>query len=150
MAKRDLAIDLYRSFKTGVIKKRKVVEVRNNIATDPQLLGDVLTNLIEERDWKSGVAEGTLFTQWATIVGADIAQHASPVSINENVLTIQSSSTAWATQLQLISNDLLATIQKDATGVLIERLVIIGPQTPTWKKGIRTIRNARGPRDTYN
>ena len=47
MAKRDLAIDLYRSFKTGVIKKRKVVEVRNNIATDPQLLGDVLTNLIE-------------------------------------------------------------------------------------------------------
>jgi predicted nucleic acid-binding Zn ribbon protein len=66
------------------------------------------------------------------------------------VLTIQSSSTAWATQLQLISNDLLATIQKDATGVLIERLVIIGPQTPTWKKGFRTIRNARGPRDTYN
>jgi hypothetical protein len=29
-------------------------------------------------------------------------------------------------------------------------LAIIGPQTPTWKKGIRTIRNARGPRDTYN
>ena len=50
MAKRDLAIDLFRSFKTGIIKKRKVVEVRNNIATDPQLLGDVLTNLIEERD----------------------------------------------------------------------------------------------------
>jgi len=86
MAKRDLAIDLYRSFKTGVIKKRKVVEVRNNIATDPQLLGDVLTNLIEERDWKSGVAEGTLFTQWSSIVGDDIAQHASPVSVNENVL----------------------------------------------------------------
>ena len=82
MAKRDLAIDLYRSFKTGIIKNRKVVEVRNNIATDPQLLSDVLTNLVEERDWKTGVAEGTLFTQWPTIVGADIAQHASPVSIN--------------------------------------------------------------------
>jgi predicted nucleic acid-binding Zn ribbon protein len=66
------------------------------------------------------------------------------------VLTIQSSSTAWATQLNLITTDLLATIQKDATGVLIEKLAIIGPQTPTWKKGIRTIRNARGPRDTYN
>ncbi len=107
MAKRDLAIDLFRSFKTGIIKKRKVVEVRNNTTTDPQLLGDVLTNLIEERDWKAGVAEGTLFTQWATIVGADIAQHASPVSINENVLTIQTTSTAWATQLSLVQNEVL-------------------------------------------
>jgi predicted nucleic acid-binding Zn ribbon protein len=128
MAKRDLAIDLYRSFKTGVIKKRKVVEVRNNIATDPQLLGDVLTNLIEERDWKSGVAEGTLFTQWASIVGDDIAQHASPVSVNENVLTIQS----------------------NPFGATIESVSIIGPNTPSWKRGIRSTRDARGPRDTYN
>ena len=52
MAKRDLAIDLFRFFKTGVIKKKKAMEARNNIATDPQLLGEALTNLIEERDWK--------------------------------------------------------------------------------------------------
>ena len=128
MAKRDLAIDLFRSFKTGVFKKRKVMEVRNNIATDPQLLGEVLTNLIEERDWKSGVAEGTLFTQWAIIVGDDIAQHASPVSINENVLTIQN----------------------NPFGATIESVVIIGPNTPSWKRGIRSTRDARGPRDTYN
>ncbi len=128
MAKRDLAIDLFRSFKTGIIKKRKVVEVRNNTATDPQLLGDVLTNLIEERDWKAGVAEGTLFTQWATIVGADIAQHASPVSINENVLTIQN----------------------NPFGATIESVSIIGPNTPSWKRGIRSTRDARGPRDTYS
>lgn len=150
MAKRDLAIDLFRSFKTGVIKKRKVVEVRNNTATDPQLLGEVLTNLIEERDWKSGVAEGSLFTQWATIVGADIAQHASPVSINENVLTIQTTSTAWATQLTLVSNEILKTIQNNEFGATIESVAIIGPNTPSWKRGIRSTRDARGPRDTYN
>jgi len=150
MAKRDLAIDLFRSFKTGVIKKRKVVEVRNNTATDPQLLGEVLTNLIKERDWKSGVAEGSLFTQWATIVGADIAQHASPVSINENVLTIQTTSTAWATQLTLVSNEILKTIQNNEFGATIESVAIIGPNTPSWKRGIRSTRDARGPRDTYN
>ena len=150
MAKRDLAIDLFRSFKTGIIKKRKVVEVRNNIATDPQLLGDVLTNLIEERDWTSGVAEGTLFTQWATIVGDDIAQHALPVSINENVLTIQTTSTAWATQLTLVQNEVLKTIQNNPFGVTIESISIIGPNTPSWKRGIRSTRDARGPRDTYN
>ena len=150
MAKRDLAIDLFRSFKTGAIKKKKIVEARNNIATDPQLLGDILTNLIEERDWKSGVAEGSLFTQWATIVGADVAQHASPVSINENVLTIQTTSTAWATQLSLVANEVLKTIQNNPFGATIESISVIGPNTPSWKRGIRSTRDARGPRDTYN
>jgi len=150
MAKRDLAIDLFRSFKTGAIKKRKIVEVRNNVATDPQLLGDVLTSLIEERDWKSGVAEGSLFTQWAQIVGGDIAQHASPVSINESVLTIQTTSTAWATQLTLVSSEILKTIQNNPFGATIESISIIGPNTPSWKRGIRSTRDARGPRDTYN
>jgi predicted nucleic acid-binding Zn ribbon protein len=150
MAKRDLAIDLFRSFKTGVIKKRRVVEVRNNIASDPQLLGDALTNLIEERDWKSGVAEGSLFTQWALIVGDDIAQHASPISINENVLTIQTTSTAWATQLTLVNSEILKTIQSNPFGTTIESVSIIGPKTPSWKRGIRSTRDARGPRDTYN
>jgi len=150
MAKRDLAIDLFRSFKTGVIKKRKVIEVRNNVVTDPQLLGDVLTNLIEERDWKSGVAEGSLFTQWAAIIGNDIAQHASPVSINESILTIQTTSTAWATQLKLVSNEILKTIQNNPFGATIESISIIGPNTTSWKRGIRSTRDARGPRDTYN
>ena len=110
----------------------------------------MLTNLIEERDWKSGVAEGTLFTQWATIVGEDIAQHASPISINESVLTIQTTSTAWATQLSLVQNEVLKTIQNNPFGATIESISIIGPNTPSWKRGIRSTRDARGPRDTYN
>ena len=152
MEKRDLALDLFKSFKTGVIRKTNKVAptTQIGIAGDPELIGGVLNNLISDRDWDSGLAEGNLFVNWKNIVGDEIAQHAQPISILDNVLTVQSSSTAWATQLNLIAADLLATIQKDATGVLIERLAIIGPQTPTWKKGLRTIRNARGPRDTYN
>jgi predicted nucleic acid-binding Zn ribbon protein len=95
------------------------------------------------------LAEGNLFVHWKKIVGDEIAQHATPISILDGTLTIQSSSTAWATQLQLMSNDLLTMIQKDTTGVLIDNIVFIGPHGPSWKKGIRTIRNARGPRDTY-
>jgi predicted nucleic acid-binding Zn ribbon protein len=26
---------------------------------------------------------------------------------------------------------------------------VIGPHAPSWKRGIRSIRGARGPRDTY-
>ena len=152
MTKRDLALDLFNAFKTGATRKpnKLAPTVRVGQPGDPELISGVLNDLISDRDWDSGLAEGNLFVNWKKIVGEEISQHALPISILDNVLTVQSSSTAWATQLQLISTDLLATIQKDATGVLIERLVIIGPQTPTWKKGVRTIRNARGPRDTYN
>jgi len=151
MSKGDLALDLFKSFKTNVTRKPNKPAPTPQVGRpgDPELIGGVLNNLIADRDWDSGLAEGNLFVHWPKIVGFEIAQHATPVSILEGVLTVQSSSTAWATQLQLISNDLLATIQKDAAGVLIERLVFIGPLGPTWKKGIRTIRNARGPRDTY-
>ena len=82
-------------------------------------------------------------------MGDEIAQHATPLSILEGTLTVQSSSTAWATQLQIMSNDLLSLIQKDTSGVLIEKIVFIGPHAPSWKKGLRTIRNSKGPRDTY-
>jgi len=154
MSKRDLAKDLFISYKTGYIKKPRGERVTSNREansnpTDPQLISDVLKNLIQDREWQSGIAEGNLFANWENIVGADIAEHTEPIAILEGVLTIRTSSTAWATQLNLISNDVLASLQASAPGALVEKLSIIGPQGPSWKRGIRTIRGARGPRDTF-
>jgi len=153
MSKRDLAIDLFKSFKTGYSKKFRttapVVQKERKDNGDPELISELVSNLIEERDWKSGVAEGTLFTTWPTMVGSEIAAHTTPLSLVDGALTVQTSSTAWATQLTMVSNELLATIQKSESGALVESLVFIGPHAPNWKKGIRTIRGARGPRDTY-
>ncbi len=152
MAKRDLALDLFRSFQTGQRgKKAQKKEVREstNITSDPQLLKDLLNNLIADRNWDTGIAEGTLFSTWEEIVGSEIALHANPISLLDGVLTLQSSSTAWATQLRLIGPQLLATIQRSAPGALVESISLIGPRGPSWKKGIRTVRGARGPRDTY-
>jgi predicted nucleic acid-binding Zn ribbon protein len=154
MSKRDLAKDLFTSYKTNYIKKPRgeknnsTREVNLN-PTDPQLISDVLKNLIQDREWQSGIAEGNLFANWESIVGAEIAEHTEPIAILEGVLTIRTSSTAWATQLNLISNDVLASLQASAPGALVEKLSIIGPQGPSWKRGIRTIRGARGPRDTF-
>jgi len=137
MEKRDLALDLFKSFKTGITRKpnKPAPTPRIGQPGDPELISGVLNDLISDRDWDSGLAEGNLFVNWKKIVGDEISQHAQPISILDNVLTIQSSSTAWATQLQLISTDLLTTIQKDATGVLIERLVSLGHKLQPGRKG---------------
>jgi predicted nucleic acid-binding Zn ribbon protein len=149
VAKRDLALDLFRSYKTGFTKKRKIVEERTQTAGDPTLVANVLSDLIESRDWNSGLAEGTLFATWPQIVGPEIGQHTTPLSLLDGKLLVQCSSTAWATQLTLVSANLLATIRASAPGALVEALEFIGPQAPSWKRGLRTISNGRGPRDTY-
>ena len=149
MAKRDLAIDLFRTYKTGFIKKPRPKVERTQSTGDPTLVSDILGDLIRDREWDSGLAEGNLFATWSTIVGNEVAQHATPISLLDGKLLIQCSSTAWATQLNLAQNEILQTIRSSAPGALVESLAIIGPQAPSWKRGIRTISNGRGPRDTY-
>lgn len=149
MTKRDLALDLFRSYKTGYIKKRKTIRENHEKLGDPQLISQTLSSLIQERDWENGIAEGSLFSNWEEIVGEEIAHHTKPLSLNNGALLIQCSSTAWATQLTMVAVDLLHTIKTSAPSATVETLSFLGPQGPSWKKGIRTIRGARGPRDTY-
>jgi len=148
--KRDIARELFRSYKTQIKKPKRIIESEERInISDPQPLSSVFNEIITNRDWRQGIAEGNLFSDWKKVVGEDIAQHTTPITLLEGKLTIQTSSTAWATQLRLISNDLLKTLQQSAPGALVEELVVIGPHAPSWKRGLRTIRGAKGPRDTY-
>ena len=149
MAKRDLALDLFRSYKTGFIKKRKPIEPRTAVASDPQLISDLISDLVEEREWQLGIAEGKLFTQWREVVGEEIAEHTTPLTLQNGTLLIQCSSTAWATQLNLVGLSLLEKIQSTNPAAGVESLRFTGPQAPSWKRGLRSVRNGRGPRDTY-
>ena len=150
---RDLARELYRAFRNQSRRNRasgpnNEAQPREQIG-DPQQIGFALDELINTRDWRQGLAEGNIFSDWEKIVGSEIAAHSLPISIVDGRLAIQTSSTAWATQLNIISTELLKTIRGSAPGALVETLVFIGPNGPSWKKGLRTIRGARGPRDTY-
>jgi len=149
MSKRDLALDLFQSYKTGFTKKKKVIEDRTQTPGDPTLIANVLNDLIQQRDWNAGLAEGTLFATWPQVVGPEIAQHTTPLSALDGRLLVQCSSTAWATQLNIVGASLLEKIRSSAPGALIDSLEVIGPQAPSWPRGLRTISHGRGPRDTY-
>lgn len=147
--KRDIARELFRSYRSNFRKKRDSQPEERRESTDPQQINSILNEIVESRDWRKGIAEGTLFSDWRAIVGDEIAEHSTPVTMYEGRLTIQTSSTAWSTQLRLMQGDLLRTIQKSSPGALVEELSIIGPHAPSWKRGLRTIRGAQGPRDTF-
>ncbi len=147
--KRDIARELFRSYRTGSRKRKEVLQEERVDLGDPQKISNILHELIETRDWQKGIAEGNLFTDWREIVGAEIADHSSPITLYEGKLTIQTSSTAWSTQLRLMNDQILRKIQQSAPGAVVEELNIIGPHAPSWKRGLRTIRRAQGPRDTF-
>ena len=146
--KRDIARELFRSYRTKFRKTEVENEERENRG-EPGKLNELLNELVTTKDWRRGLAEGNLFSKWSEIVGADIAANSEPITLLDGRLTIRAASTAWATQLRLLAPDLLKSIQTQAEGALVEELFIIGPTTPSWKRGLRTIRGAKGPRDTY-
>ena len=146
--KRDIARELFRSYRTKSRKTNNQEEDRSK-KEDPEKLSNILSDLVTTRDWKKGIAEGTLFTKWREIVGNEIADHCEPITLFEGRLTIKAESTSWATQLRLITPDLLKNIRLRSEGALVDELTVIGPNAPSWKRGLRTIRGARGPRDTY-
>lgn len=115
---------------------------------DPQPLGRLTGRLAKERGWESQIGQGTVLGMWNQIVGPDIAAHAQPTTLTDNVLHIQAESTAWATQLRYMQSTILAKIAKAVGDGMVTSLRITGPKAPSWRKGPRHI-SGRGPRDTY-
>lgn len=116
---------------------------------DPALLGDQLDRLLRERDWRVDVAAGSVMGRWAQIVGSDLSAHAVPVSFEAGVLTVRAESTAWATQLRWLESTMLARMDEAVGPGVVTELRVVGPSAPSWKRGPRSARYGRGPRDTY-
>ncbi|BBZ46618.1 UPF0232 protein [Mycobacterium parmense] len=115
---------------------------------DPQPLGRLARDMAKKRGWSAQVAEGTVLGDWPSVVGHQIADHATPTALNEGVLSVTAESTAWATQLRMIQAQLLAKIAAAVGNGVVTSLKITGPTAPSWRKGPRHI-SGRGPRDTY-
>ncbi|WP_442933530.1 DUF721 domain-containing protein [Micromonospora sp. CPCC 206060] len=115
---------------------------------DPQMLGTVLARLVKARGWQQPAAEATVFGAWERVVGPEIAKHSRPVKLEDGTLTVEAESTAWATQLRLLTGSLLTRIARELGHNVVRRLHIHGPAVPSWSRGPRRVRG-RGPRDTY-
>ncbi|MEP9384205.1 DUF721 domain-containing protein [Nocardioides cheoyonin] len=116
---------------------------------DPQTLETTLGRLVDDHGWDLSLRVHGVFGRWEELVGEEVAQHCTPESFADGRLVVRTDSTAWATQLRLLSPALVRRLNEElghGTVVLIE---VLGPHGPSWKKGRRSVRGGRGPRDTY-
>ena len=94
------------------------------------------------------LTKATVFGRWEQLVGPEIAGRCEPVSLVDGELVLQAESTAWATQLRMLSAQLMAKINAEVGAGTISRIRARGPSAPSWKFGPRHV-SGRGPRDTY-
>ncbi|MEO6472740.1 MAG: DciA family protein [Aeromicrobium sp.] len=112
-------------------------------------MANFLGKLISEQGWEGNLSAQRVFTDWARIVGDEVAQHCTVVGYEDGQVEVEADSTAWATQLRLLAPRIVAKLNEELGQGSVVRLNIHGPKGPSWTKGKRTVRNARGPRDTY-
>lgn len=115
---------------------------------DPVRASESLEQLLADFDWLGQVEKEALFLDWEKLVGAESAAASKPVDLKQGVLTVQCRSTAWATQLRLLGDQILARVQEQYPDQKVQSVRFVGPAAPSWKKGPRSV-PGRGPRDTY-
>ncbi|WP_341924845.1 DciA family protein [Nocardioides psychrotolerans] len=116
---------------------------------DPQLLDSTMARLIGERGWELDLRMRGVFARWAELVGDEVAAHCSPETFTDGKLVVRTDSTAWATQLTLLAPTVVRRLNEELGHGTVTVIDVQGPHLPSWKKGRRTTRDGRGPRDTY-
>jgi len=116
---------------------------------DPQPLAAAIGGLLDDEGWTLAAATGSVFGRWAQIVGGDLAAHTTPERLTDGELTVTADSTAWATQLRLLSGQLVKRLNAELGDGSVLRVRVTGPVTSTRQAGQWRVRGSRGPRDTY-
>ncbi|GAA4282564.1 hypothetical protein GCM10022261_00950 [Brevibacterium daeguense] len=115
---------------------------------DPQPLRTGLETVAQKHGWGTSLEVGAVIGRWHDLVGPHVAAHCSPEKFEPPVLVVRASSTTWATQLRIMTRDLLDRLERELGSRVVEELTILGPTQRSWKHGRRSVAG-RGPRDTY-
>ena len=117
-------------------------------ARDPKPLGATMKTWVKAASVGADLNKATLFGQWEQIVGPEISARAIPINLVDGELTVQAESTAWATQIRMMTPQILGKIATAIGPNAVKKIRAQGPTGPSWRFGTRHV-PGRGPRDTY-
>jgi predicted nucleic acid-binding Zn ribbon protein len=115
---------------------------------DPVPFGAMIRRLVAERGWEETTTAAGVLANWDRLVGPEIADHCRPVSLTEGELVLVAESSAWATQLRLLTRTMAKRLAEQVGDGVVSTIVVRGPAQADWRKGPRRVQG-RGPRDTY-
>jgi len=96
-------------------KKRKPTEVEHISAVLPQVLQTLRPDLSPK------VMQ--LWQAWPDVVGAPVSENTKPVAVNNRILLVHVSSSAWLHQLQFLKREILAKLNASAEAAVIDDIV---------------------------
>ncbi|WP_062305420.1 DciA family protein [Demequina subtropica] len=115
---------------------------------DPASMSDAVAALLRRMGWTEQIEVSSVTARWREVIGDRIADNCEPLGFDEGVLTVKATSTAWATQLQIMSGQIRHRINEEFGREIVTELKVLGPTARSWTKGPRSVKG-RGPRDTY-
>ena len=115
---------------------------------DPRRLGDGGGR--RRRGGGGGAAGGGggVVGRWREVVGDQVADHCEPETFEDKVLVVRADSTAWATQVRLLTPQLLERLAREVGEGVVETVTVLGPAGPSFRRGKKSVRGP-GPRDTW-
>ena len=115
---------------------------------DPVAFGTMIRRLVAERGWAETTTAAGVLANWDRLVGPEIADHCRPQSLTDGELVLVAESSAWATQLRLLTRTMTRRLSEQVGEGVVTSVVVRGPAQADWRKGPRRVQG-RGPRDTY-
>lgn len=61
----------------------------------------------------------SVFTDWATLVGEHVAQHVTPIKLENSRLVVEVHDAAWATQMRFLEPQLLTTLSTTTSSNIV-------------------------------
>ena len=91
-----------------------------------------------------------VFGRWAELVGAEVGAHCTPGVVRRRQARRPHRLDRLGDPAEAARADAsyAGSTRSSAHGT-VTLIEVLGPHLPSWKKGRRSVRDGRGPRDTY-
>jgi predicted nucleic acid-binding Zn ribbon protein len=91
----------------------------------PQPVGDLVARFLDRSGLAPRVAAATVLTDWATLVGPQIAAVTTATGLQEGTLFVAVANSAWMMELNLMKGALIKRVNTGRTEGRIEHIVFV-------------------------